>query len=275
MHTLPKNIMALASLAACAACSPAPEATENTASEAAPAIAAADEKPGAQITGTVTYRERMALGPTAQLNIQLQDVSLADVAATIIAEKTISDFGQVPIRFELEYDPTKIEQRNTYVLRAVIRDNGKMLFTTDTAYPVITRDNINSAEIMLIRVNTEESPTSAQLTDTYWQLSAINGTAVVTSEERRSPYLQFISDNNVTQGFSGCNQFSGKWTLTNGRIELGPMAMTMMACADSMETETAFMQALDSMDKHEIQTDELRMFQGDTEVLLFKAVPQP
>ena len=270
MHTQPKNIMALASLAVCAACSPAPEATENTASEAA-----ADEKPGAQITGTVMYRERMALGPTAQLNIQLQDVSLADVAATIIAEKTISDPGQVPIRFELGYDPTKIEQRNTYVLRAIISDNGQMLFTTDTAYPVITRDNINSAEIMLIRVNTEESPTPAQLTDTYWQLSAINGTTVVTSEEQRSPYLQFISDNNVTKGYSGCNQFSGNWTLTNGRIDLGPMAMTMMACADSMETETAFMQALDSMDKHEIQTDELRMFQDDTEVLLFKAVPQP
>ena len=278
MHTLSRRILALssiASLAICAACAPAPESTNVAADDTSPAMAITSDTSALQITGTVTYRERMALGPTAQVNIQLQDVSRADVAATIIAENTISDPGQVPIHFELEYDPKKIEERNTYVLRAIISDSGHMLFTTDTAYPVITRDNGNNVEIMLIRVNTDETKKSTELADTYWRLSAIHGTAVVTPEDKRSPYLQFITDGNVAQGYSGCNQFSGNWTIANERIELGPMAMTMMACADSMETETAFMQALEAMDNHRIQGDELRMFQGDTEVLLFRAVPQP
>ena len=50
------------------------------------------------VTGTITYRERIALPENAIVNVQLQDVSLQDVAATVIAETTITTPGQVPIR---------------------------------------------------------------------------------------------------------------------------------------------------------------------------------
>ncbi len=37
------------------------------------------------LTGTVTYRERIALSPGSVIDVQLQDVSRADAAAQIIA----------------------------------------------------------------------------------------------------------------------------------------------------------------------------------------------
>lgn len=278
MYTLPKKILALSSiatLAVCAACGPAPESTNVDADDTAPTMTTGSDIPAPQITGTVTYRERMALGPSAQLNIQLQDISLADIAANILAEKTIDNIGQVPVNFTLGYDPDMIEDRNAYAVRAVISDNGKMLFTTDTVYPVITRSNGNSVEMVLIRVPPAKSEKPAKLTGTYWKLSAVNGIEVAVAEDQRAAFLQFISNDNVARGYSGCNQFSGSWKIIDERIELGPMAMTMMACVEGMETETAFMQALDAMDRHAIQGEELRMFQGDKEVLLFKAAAQP
>nr|MBA3259287.1 YbaY family lipoprotein [Gemmatimonadales bacterium] len=41
---------------------------------------------GERVTGTVAYRERMALPGDAVVQVQLSDVSLQDVAAPVIAE---------------------------------------------------------------------------------------------------------------------------------------------------------------------------------------------
>lgn len=94
------------------------------------------------VTGTVAYRERMALPPDAVVEVRLSEVSRQDVAAPVIAETTILPEGrQVPIPFELHYDPGKIEPNRTYALRATIRSAGRMMFTTTTAYRVITQGN--------------------------------------------------------------------------------------------------------------------------------------
>ena len=76
----------------------------------------------ATLTGTVAYRERMALPPGATITVTLSDVSRMDAAATVIAETTVDPAGrQVPIPFELRYDPGKIQPSGTYSVRATIR----------------------------------------------------------------------------------------------------------------------------------------------------------
>ena len=54
-------------------------------------------EPNAAVSGTVTYRERIALTPGASLVVELRDVSLAEAAAPLIARQTIANPGQVPI----------------------------------------------------------------------------------------------------------------------------------------------------------------------------------
>ncbi len=107
------------------------------------------------LEGTVTYRERMALRLDAVITVRLQDVSRADAPAVRLAEQVIPARGQsVPIPFRLEYDPARIDERGSYVVRAEIRGGqGELLFTTDTAHPVLSRDAPkNGVEVLVVRV---------------------------------------------------------------------------------------------------------------------------
>lgn len=89
--------------------------------------------------GSLIYRERIALGPQAVAVVRILDVSRADAPAVPVAEQTIRNPGQVPIRFAVEYDPEDIRPGHTYVVRAEIRDRGRLLFTTDTRYLLTNR----------------------------------------------------------------------------------------------------------------------------------------
>jgi uncharacterized lipoprotein YbaY/heat shock protein HslJ len=106
----------------------------------------------ATITGTVSYRERMALSNQAELEIMLEDVSRQDVPANVLARQTISNPGQVPIRFELSFQPEDIDQRMSYSLRARIQDGGKLAFISDTHTPVLTRGAGREAHLTLVAV---------------------------------------------------------------------------------------------------------------------------
>lgn len=93
-----------------------------------------------RVTGTVSYRERMALLPGVVIKVQLLDVSRADAPAIIVGEQFIKTDGrQVPLPFEIVYDPSRIRAQNTYAVRAWLEDTeGRMRFTTDQRYAVIT-----------------------------------------------------------------------------------------------------------------------------------------
>ncbi len=107
----------------------------------------------ASVSGTVTYRERIALSSDAVVTVQLRDTSYADAAAVLISEQIISNPGQVPIDFELRYVSDEIDDRNTYSIRAVITESdGRMAFTNDTAYDVVTRGNPRRVNMTLVMV---------------------------------------------------------------------------------------------------------------------------
>ena len=109
--------------------------------------------PNASVSGTVTYRERLALSPGARLVVELRDVSYADAPSTLIARQTITDPGQVPIKFKVQYNRDDIDSRNTYSIKAdIIESDGRLAFTNDTAYEVITRGNPNKVDMVLVLV---------------------------------------------------------------------------------------------------------------------------
>ena len=104
----------------------------------------------AQVTGTVTYRERIALPPTAVVTVKLVDVSRADAPAIVIGEQVIHPAGrQVPFEFSIPYDPSQIQPQYTYAVQARIEDGGRLLFISDRMYPVLTRDAPNHVDMVL------------------------------------------------------------------------------------------------------------------------------
>ena len=115
-----------------------------------PGIVPAGGGTGATVTGTVAYRERIALPPTAVIKVQLVDVSRADAPAVVLGEQLIEAGGrQVPFAFEIPYDPARIDQRYTYAVQARIENDGQLLFINDQRYAVITRGAPTEVAMML------------------------------------------------------------------------------------------------------------------------------
>ena len=106
----------------------------------------------ADITGSAYYRERIALPPNAVFEAVLLDVSKADVLATVLGRVVIDDIKGIPLEFAIPYDPGQIEQRLSYSVRATIKVQDQLWFTTDMHYPVLTQSNSDKIEILLKRV---------------------------------------------------------------------------------------------------------------------------
>jgi len=104
----------------------------------------------ASVTGTVFYLPRIALPPNSVIEVELQDVSRQDTAAIVLGKQTITSNGrQVPFQFEILYDPALVQEGDTYVIRAQIRVDGQLLFTSTSRYAVITNGHPNSADVQV------------------------------------------------------------------------------------------------------------------------------
>lgn len=109
------------------------------------------QTPAAKVAGMVTHRQRIALPPAAIVEVTLQDVSRADAPAVVLGRQTIELEGrQVPVPFEISYDPAKIEVRSRYTVAARITVEGKLIFISDTIHPVITRGAARMVEIVVV-----------------------------------------------------------------------------------------------------------------------------
>jgi putative lipoprotein len=104
----------------------------------------------------VAYRERIAMPENAVLTMQLQDLSApdgpdgVDAPAKVIVEQKFTFAGQqVPLPFELHYDPAKIDPKHRYALSARITVADQLMFMNTTAYRVITQGNPAKADILL------------------------------------------------------------------------------------------------------------------------------
>jgi putative lipoprotein len=90
-------------------------------------------RPDPTLTGTVSYRERIALPPDATAEVVLEDISIADRPAVEIARATVAPAGQVPIPFRLHYASDRIEADHRYGVRAAIlwRSGARMFESAD------------------------------------------------------------------------------------------------------------------------------------------------
>lgn len=109
-------------------------------------------EPTATVRGEAIYRERLAVPPGAQLEMLLLDVSRADAPSQTIGSVTLTDVGQPPYPFEIAYRPDQIVSSHQYVVRARLTHEGRLLFTTDQAYPVITAGHPTEVQLVLKRV---------------------------------------------------------------------------------------------------------------------------
>ena len=81
---------------------------------------------------SVIYRERIILPRKATVTVAFEDISKMDMAATVIASKTILPEGTPPYFVNITYAASKLNENGRYAVRAKIEENGKLLFVSDT-----------------------------------------------------------------------------------------------------------------------------------------------
>ncbi len=105
----------------------------------------------AAVTGTVSYRESDPMPASAVVIVTVADTSVTDAAGQIGAH-VIEQPKTVPVGFSVGFDPADIIDNHSYTVEATISSGDALLWTTDTAYPVITRGNPLTADLLLIAV---------------------------------------------------------------------------------------------------------------------------
>lgn len=115
------------------------------------------------ISGQISYRERIALPKNSQLIIKLENITSAQKNGEIIAEKTISlGNRQVPIDFQLQVFKDQLNKDENYALRASIQDkSGELLWTTDELNLVPTdTDKVSLGLLNLVKFQQPENDNS-------------------------------------------------------------------------------------------------------------------
>lgn len=146
------SLVPLAALAVvgCNGSSSSQQAGAGSSSAASPAAADAGNK----VTGTVTTREPAQLSPQAKLEVSLVDVSATPGAdATPLASKTIAPVAQLPVDFQLDFNPADVKANDLYVVKASLVD-GVRTYDMALQAPVLTKGNANQVKIQLVAQQT-------------------------------------------------------------------------------------------------------------------------
>lgn len=237
---------------------------------ASTAIAGVSMARAGTVDGSVTYLQRIAVPPGARLLVELRDVSLADAPSKLLTAQGY-DLAAVPSDYALSFADSDIIDSHSYVVSARITLDGKLLFITDTAYPVLTRGAGHRVDMIVKPVPTAASgPADMQLDNTSWSLIELNGASV---DSGLDPGFVFATDGEFLAS-AGCNRFIGQAQLNGSEISFPDrLAGTLMACAPGLDIqENDFLAALAAVKSIERQGPRMQLLAEGGSVLMVLAL---
>ncbi|MGB3900833.1 MAG: YbaY family lipoprotein [Mesorhizobium sp.] len=190
--------------------------------------------------GEVLYRERIALPPNAVISVQLADVSLADAPAAILGEQKIDPAGQVPVKFEIRFDPSVVQPNMSYALQARITVDDKLWFITDTRHSVDPLTD-EPQTVLVRKVDGQaQSGDGPAIYGKDWKVEQVDG--IESLPERRATFR--IAEDGAIGGKGFCNGYFASAKIEAEKIEIGQAGATQMACApELMAADTALFDA--------------------------------
>ena len=105
------------------------------------------------------------------------------------------------------------------------------------------------------------------LRGTYWKLARLGEAPVEVSAGQAEPHLLFARDTLQVSGSGGCNRITGGFTVEGDQVHLGPLAGTMMACANGMQQEQRFLESLNHVERYRMSVQQLELLDGSRAVL--------
>jgi putative lipoprotein len=179
---------------------------------------------------TVSYRERIALPPDAELQVEIQDVSRADAPATVLDHQRVP-VSRVPITVRLGVDDAIINEKHSYSARGAIFSAGKVLFRSTSVTPVLTRGAPDAVDLQLVAAGTPSTGSGPgnPLAGVEWEVFELGGRMLIVED---LPTIAFNSDGRFGL-YGGCNRFTGTATIGEGTIVFPvKMAGTRRACSE-------------------------------------------
>lgn len=236
---------------------------------------------GAVLRGAVAYRERVGLPPDAQIEVRLEEApKKAGEPGTLVARMAYLAAGrQVPIPFDLAYDPAKIVPGRSYVLRTAIRSRGYLLFAAAHPAPPLGAGPSAEPFTLILKAAVHPPEPAAGLTGAVWKLKSLGGAAPLPG--RGTAGIEFRRDEKgagqVSAG-AGCNRILGAWEEgPSGALRILPGPSSGMTCAPELAAqEAAFIGALVRTARHAIEGRVLTLFGADAAILAtFEAELRP
>lgn len=251
----------VAALAAMAGCE-----TKHTMEPAADDEASSEEtKSEEELQVEVFYRERMLLPPTATVEVVLENGAKMDVAAELIARKAARATSGPPYRITLQYDPSKLDRKGRFGVRARIEDQGTLMFVSTEFIPAFGTDGSYGAppnepvRVLVRRTATSNRLSATSITSTRWFLQTLRGEPAGLGASGQAAHITLQGAEPRVSGFAGCNRISGGYTLQGDQLSFGQMAMTLRACTEGEALERAFTEVLRETKSYEVEGDVLKL----------------
>ncbi|WP_100613461.1 META domain-containing protein [Confluentibacter citreus] len=130
---------------------------------------------------------------------------------------------------------------------------------------------------VLISLNTCCNSKNMAIKET--NLMTLNGTYQVKTLDNKEVSvnnitINFNKEENIISGFSGCNRFSGTYSLENGLLKVGPLASTKMFCQDTHQIESEMQQVLSKANEILIEEDGILKLLSDKKIILMASKEQ-
>ena len=158
------------------------------------------------------------------------------------------------------------------LLTFVLAASGQPMFVTWEKYPVITQGHGNEVKLELMSTKPSGGPAPTMpaepLRETYWKLMELEGKPVTAADQQQEAHLVFRTQDNRISGSGGCNRLMGSYAVEGDAIHFKGVASTMMACLHGMETEQAFVGALNKVQSWKITGNHLELYDGTGSLLV-------
>jgi heat shock protein HslJ len=128
-------------------------------------------------------------------------------------------------------------------LVAFLREGACSDGMSDTVHPYSVNVSLPEKRHYAGCCRVSEAPVASEtLENATWRLTELPGQTLPAAQDRNAVTVSF--DAGRVHGFAGCNQFMGSYTLEGGRLVLGVLGGTMMACPEpAMSVENRFLKS--------------------------------
>ncbi|EJF88915.1 YbaY family lipoprotein [Bartonella tamiae] len=216
------------------------------------------------LKGDVVYRERMALPENAEVEVSLNDVSLADAPSTTISSAIFKPHASSPIPYELKFDSAVIDPKHRYALQARISVDGKLLFVTTENHAVFAGDD-NDTQIFVKMV--------AAAPETFNRMQLVGDWIIKDIDDKKSegsaPLTITFSQDGLSSIYAGCNRMSSAVTIDASKMVFGTIMATRMACDDVlMKQEQQLSKIISRVQNYTLKDGTLTLLDAQSKPLL-------